>query len=264
MDGVSEHREERYATEEEVEAARRTLSGARALVLMLDYDGTLVPLAEAPQLAVPDGALLELLARLVARPATEVHIVSGRSAEGLDGFFGALGVHLHAEHGQYSRQPGGAWSAVDTVPKPWRAKATEILQDFAARTPGAFVEEKRGGVAWHYRMADVEAGPRTAKELAEHLSAVAWGEPVEVLLGNKVVELRPRGVNKGLVAARVAARCGPDTLIAAFGDDCTDEDLFAALPAEALTVHVGPSPSRARVRLRSTLEVRGLLSSLVA
>ena len=49
----------------------------------------------------------------------------------------------------------------------------------------------------------------------------------------------------------------------AIGDDRTDEDLFAAVPADGITVRVGPGPTRARFRLESVAAVRSLLRSLV-
>lgn len=90
-----------------VEALAARLESAAFLALLLDYDGTLVPFAPTPELAVPDDELLGLLRDLSARPGTETHIVSGRPAETLEQWLGALSIGLHAEHGFSSRAPGG-------------------------------------------------------------------------------------------------------------------------------------------------------------
>ncbi|MBI2093525.1 MAG: ATP-dependent DNA helicase RecG [Candidatus Omnitrophica bacterium] len=60
-----------------------SLPSGRPLLLLLDYDGTLVPFAPDPALARPDEALLALLDRLEARPDCRTVIVSGRSGEDL-------------------------------------------------------------------------------------------------------------------------------------------------------------------------------------
>src|SRR3954468_15458302 len=68
-------------------AARRALdlrlAETDSLLLLLDYDGTLVPFTSTPELARPDGEVLGLLRALAARPDTQVHVVSGRSADTL-------------------------------------------------------------------------------------------------------------------------------------------------------------------------------------
>lgn len=239
------------------------LIDAKALVLLLDYDGTLVPITSVPDLARPDGPLLQLLGGLSGRPNTEVHIVSGRSRDSLDRFLGHLPIALHAEHGFWSRQRGGEWMSRHRMDDGWRPKALEVLEDFAARTPGSLVEEKRSGLAFHYRMADREYGPRQANELKLHLASMFSNAPIEVLAGDKVVELRPHDAHKGQVVREVLAHAPSGALFAAFGDDRTDEDLFKALPVGAVAVHVGSGPSVAPVRLSGVRDVRLLLERLL-
>ena len=260
--GRADHRPQVYSTPEEVQAVSERMRQASGLALLLDYDGTLVGIAETPDLARPDDALKELLGVLARREGTAVHVVSGRSRDTLEGWLGDLPVHLHAEHGHWSRQPDGTWTGREQPPDTWRRRAMEILEDFAARTPGSLVEQKRSGLAWHYRMADPEYGPAQANELKVHLSSLLSNAPVEVLSGDKVVELRPHGSNKGRIATEVLQGLPPGTLVVGFGDDRTDEDLFAALPPQAISVHVGPQTSIAGLRVESVADVRRLLRAL--
>ena len=252
----------RFSPRREVDAAVARLRSASRLELLLDYDGTLVPFAGTPELATPDAELLELLRNLSRRPRTHVHLVSGRPRENLERWFGPLPISLHAEHGYWSRGPGARWARLPVTAERWREEAERLLHDFAERTPGSLVEVKAVGFAWHYRMADAEFGARQANELRVHLAELFSNSPVEVLAGDKVIELRPHGVNKGVVAQRVVAQLRPETVIGALGDDATDEDLFAALPPEAETFHVGPRPSRARLRLEDVAAAREVLSAL--
>ena len=239
------------------------LRAASTLAILVDYDGTLVPFANLPEFATPDAALLDLLRRLAARAGTVVHLASGRPTDTLERWFGALPIWLHAEHGFWSRPLGGDWLGAPSPPLGWRERALAILEDFRARTPGSLVEPKTAALAWHYRMADPEFGPHQANELRLHLGELFSNEPVEVILGEKVIELRPQGVHKG----RVAELAMRDTLspraILAMGDDRTDEDLFAALPPYGVAVHVGPAASRACLRLRDWRAARTFLERLL-
>jgi trehalose 6-phosphate synthase/phosphatase len=244
-----------------------TLAGrvqdAEHLLLILDYDGTLSPIAPTPDLARPSRELLALLADIAARPGTAVHVVSGRKRGTLDEWLGSLGVALHAEHGVWTRGAGGAWQTTVPLASPWREPVLAILREVTSRTPGSLVEEKTPGLAWHYRMADPEFGAAQANELRVHLAQLLSNEPVEVLQGHKVIEVRPHGVNKGTVMRPVLASAPPGAAILAIGDDATDEDLFAALPQEAIAVRVGGGVTRAQFRLAGVEQVLELLRLLV-
>ncbi len=242
-------------------AAEAKIRAAPSATLLLDYDGTMVEFARTPDLAVPDGALLVLLEALARRYV--VHVVSGRRRDTLERWLGALPVGLHAEHGYWSRMPGERWHGAVIDPSSWLPQVRDILEEYAARTPGALVEEKTAGLAWHYRAADPEYGAAQAGDLLLHLATLLSNAPAEVLTGDHVVEIRPQGVNKGQVVQAVVAHAPRGTLVAALGDDRTDEDLFAALPPGSISVHVGPAASRAELRVRNVTEARAFLRGLL-
>jgi trehalose 6-phosphate synthase/phosphatase len=249
-------------------AARRALAQrlaiTDALLLLLDYDGTLVPFTPTPELARPDREVLELLRSLAARPDTEVHIVSGRPQNVLQEWIGDLPIWLHAEHGFLSRDPATRqWVPAAELGGSWREPVLAMLREITQRTPGSLVEVKAAALAWHYRMADQETGARRANELRLHLSQVLSNQPVEILAGNRVIEIRPYGVHKGRIVPSLSPERQAATTIVAIGDDRTDEDLFAALPPEAITIRVGPGATRARFRLDGVAGVRDLLRSLL-
>ena len=246
------------------EELSRRLADTDSLLLLLDYDGTLVPFTPTPELARPDTELLSLLRALAARPATEVHIVSGRGREALDHWLGALPVWLHAEHGFWSRSPEErSWIPAGEVGGSWRDPVLAILRDMTARTPGSLIEVKAVALAWHYRLADLETGARRANELRLHLNQMLSNQPVEILVGSRVLEIRPHGIHKGRIVPPLSPERLERTTILAVGDDRTDEDLFAALPPEAISIRVGPGNTRARFRLEGVAAVRALLQSLV-
>jgi len=241
----------------------QALERTEELLLLLDYDGTLVPFTPTPELARPDAGLVALLRSLSARPDTEVHVVSGRSREVLEQWIGSLPLWLHAEHGFWSRPRGSRdWIPAAEVGGSWREPVLHILRDITARTPGSLIEVKAVAIAWHYRMADLETGARRANELRLHLNQMLSNQPVEILSGNRVLEIRPHGIHKGRIVPPLTPERLARTAVIAIGDDRTDEDLFASLPPEAITVRVGPGPTRARFRLEGTAQVRGILQML--
>jgi trehalose 6-phosphate synthase/phosphatase len=250
---------------EEIESLLAKLRGADRLLLLLDYDGTLVSFAGTPELAAPDAELKQLLKSLANRDGTYVHLLSGRSRDTLERWFGDLPVSLHAEHGFWSRKASDdIWRPAIDGPPGWKKKLLPLFERFTAETPGSLLEEKTAGFAWHYRMADPEFAASQSRKLMLGLEREIAGMPVEVLSGSKVIEIRQQGINKGAVASRLVAAIEPQTVVVAMGDDRTDEDLFTALPATAFTIHVGPQPSRARYRINDPAAARRLLEKLLS
>jgi trehalose 6-phosphate synthase/phosphatase len=231
-------------------------------VFFLDYDGTLVPFSKYPETAVPPQSLLQQLDRLAADPANRIVIISGRQKEFLDRCFMNLNLVLIAEHGAFVRKPGSEWiSNVDTDPA-WKQKVLPVMQRYADRCNGAFIEDKAVSLVWHYRNAEIEVGRLRSQELKDELRDLFSRDSVlQVLEGNKIIEVKKSGYNKGSAAAKMLESIEYDFLMA-IGDDTTDEDLFHALPPKALTLKIGLSPSLARFNLTSQREVYRLLERL--
>jgi trehalose 6-phosphate synthase/phosphatase len=221
---------------------------ANSRLLILDYDGTLVPFVRQPWQAAPPPVVLGLLSSLAEKPNSCVALTSGRTAEDLDRWFGGIkGLWLMAEHGaELKSSPQGSWEPLRSqVSSDWKSTVMPILEHFVDRTPGSFVEEKKYGLVWHYRMAEPEFGAWLANELVSMLEAMLAETELRAFRGEKVVEVKPVWANKGEALDRLLmASSSPDFLFAA-GDDRTDEVLFERLPSEAWTVHVGPGPTRA-------------------
>jgi trehalose 6-phosphate synthase/phosphatase len=241
-------------------AGLERIRGAKRIVLLLDYDGTLVPFEVEPNAASPDRALRGLLEKLARRRGTEVHVVSGRTRQDLERWFDGIAIALHAEHGLWSRKPGTGWTRRFTASRSWKPAAREMLEGFARHVPGSFIEEKSAGLVWHYRAAEAPAVD-LAKELRLHLIELLGSSPVDILAGDMTLEVRAAGINKGIVVeAALADR--PDALVVAIGDDRTDEDLFGALPEDSVSIGVGSRPTSAKWRLKDWRGVRRVLRAL--
>jgi trehalose 6-phosphate synthase/phosphatase len=235
-------------------------------LLVLDYDGTLVPLADKPQKAAPPADVLRLLTALVVNPRNRVALTSGRLAENLDRWFGAIeGLWLFSEHGA-ELKPGhsGSWEPLrPQVSTEWKSEVMPILEHFVDRTPGSFVEEKKYSVVWHYRTAEPEFGVWLANELVSMLEAMLAETELRAFRGEKIVEVKPVWANKGEALERLLATWPePDFLFAA-GDDRTDEDLFERAPDGTWAVHVGSRPTRAVFAVPNFESIRKVLGIFV-
>jgi trehalose 6-phosphate synthase/phosphatase len=230
-------------------------------LIFLDYDGTLVPFAATPQSAKPDAELKNLLNSLAQDPKNEVVIISGRNKEDLAEFFENLAIGLVAEHGAWVRDSRGSWTTTGDFNTDWKEIVKPILERYKDRTPGALVEEKNYSLVWHYRRANPELAAVRVAELKETLYFLTANLKVNVAEGNKIVEVKNAGINKGRAALKWIGKKKWDFMLAV-GDDLTDEDLFRELPDFAYSVKVGLAPSRAKFRFKSQSEVRSLLESL--
>ncbi|HEY3668921.1 MAG TPA: trehalose-phosphatase, partial [Polyangiaceae bacterium] len=245
----------------ELEALALSLAECPEVVLTLDYDGTLVPIARNPDLAVPDSALSELLFVLASLSGVRVCVVSGRAQASLAAWLGRLPIDLVAEHGVWSKRAGvAAWKChIDPTTLGWLGDARQILETYVERAPGAFLEQKTAGLAWHYRNVDPYLGVHLARELRVHLVRHFAQVPVSILAGRKVIEIRPQGLDKGIAVRDSLALFASGAAVVAAGDDRTDEDLFAALPEGSLSLCAGTLATRAGYRISGPEQLRRFL-----
>ncbi|HET57514.1 MAG TPA: bifunctional alpha,alpha-trehalose-phosphate synthase (UDP-forming)/trehalose-phosphatase [Deltaproteobacteria bacterium] len=246
------------------ETSRQTLllnyRRAAARLILLDYDGTLVPLQHTPEKAKPGENLLRLIRRLATVPGNEVVVISGRDRTILENWFGDLPVGLAAEHGAWIRD--GEWMMMEPLSGAWKEEIYSIIERYVDRTPGSFIEEKEFSLAWHYRKTGSELGAIRVRELIDDLIYLTANFNLQILEGDKVVEIKDSGVNKGRVAMHWITKRAWDFILAA-GDDRTDEDMFAVVDDRGYTLKVGFGETEARYNLKSQKEVARLLEDLV-
>jgi trehalose 6-phosphate synthase/phosphatase len=210
---------------------RQDFAQAPKALLALDYDGTLAPFAGNIEDAAPSAELLALLADLSSLPGVEVAIISGRSADNLQRWLGHLPLHLIGEHGYHVRYKGAAvfTTTLKNADLSWQQEARELMADWMSRTRGATIENKPVSVVWHYRRAEPAQGLYATRELEMQLRQRLAGHQVSFLAGNKVLEVRASGFDKGLALKRLREDLGPFAFVLAMGDDTTDEDMFRQL-----------------------------------
>lgn len=235
---------------------------AKKRLLLLDYDGSIVPFTEDYKEAKPPKALLQLLETLSADKINDVVLISGRSGEDLQAWFSGLPINLVAEHGAAVKKAGGkAWRTIEKVDTRWKQLVQPVLEKYAALTPGARVEVKPHTLVWHYRAASPYYAQKYAIVIKRVLRPLLKKYGLELLQGNKVLEIKNPQIGKGLAAQQWLKR--DYGFILAIGDDVTDEDLFGVLPLTAYSVKIGRGRTQAQYRLSNSKDAVNLLRKLV-
>ncbi|KAJ0551882.1 putative alpha,alpha-trehalose-phosphate synthase (UDP-forming), Trehalose-phosphatase [Helianthus annuus] len=240
--------------------------------IFLDYDGTLVP--QSSIVKSPSEELVSILSTLCSDPKNTVFIVSGRGRSSLSEWLAPCEkLGLAAEHGYFTRWSGSSeWeSSIPATDLEWKEIAEPVMRLYTEATDGSSIEVKESGLVWHHQDADPDFGSCQAKELLVHLENVLANEPAVVKRGKHIVEVKPQGVTKGLVAEKILSRMvekgeGPD-FVTCIGDDRSDEDMFESIrntvsSQEIFACTVGRKPSKAKYYLDDTADVIKLLGGL--
>ncbi|ABE57600.1 trehalose-phosphatase [Chromohalobacter israelensis] len=228
--------------------------------LFLDFDGTLVPLADHPRDTSVSEALRHLVARLAHELDGAVAIISGRPVADLEALLAPLDLPLAGVHGLEWRDTSGGYHSAVAHPERLAA-CRDALADFVAGHDGLHYEDKRVALALHYRGA-----PELAAECRHFMAEwqQALGDDVETVAGKCVIELRPAGVHKGTAIARLLDDPVFQGRRPVFvGDDVTDEDAFREVNARGgLSVRVGDGKTAATYYLESVKKVLTWLEHL--
>jgi trehalose 6-phosphate phosphatase len=238
-----------------------TDSKARApIAAFLDFDGTLVELADRPESVVLPEQLAENLAGLAKRLGGALALVTGRPIDVVDGFLAPYRFAVAGGHGTERRRADGTMLALDPALVAASARIGAQLTSLAQREPRLALEIKSAAVALHFRQApELAEICRTAMDEALH------NQPLfAVITGKMVLEARPAGVDKGRAVEAFMAEAPFAGRVPLFiGDDRTDEDGFAIAQARGgLGIKIGPGDTVARLRLASPAAVYRLLEAL--
>lgn len=244
-------------SELDIENRLQALAQTPVLLVATDYDGTLAPIVEDPDLAHPDRDAMVAVRNLAQLPSTHVSIISGRALGDLARLSGAPErVHLVGSHG--SEFDVGFSAELDNDQRALHQRMVAELKAIASEHLGLSVEIKPAGVAFHYRNAPEEVADRACERVL--VGPAAW-DGVHVKSGKKVIELTVVETNKGDALELLRKRCGA-TAALFLGDDRTDEDAFDRLSGPDVGVKVGNGTTVAGFRVDDTREVSRLLARL--
>ena len=233
---------------------------AKKRIIFLDYDGTLTGFHKDPQMAMPDDELYSIMNKLTSSKNNTIVVISGRDKETLLKWFDRYDKRLAfiAEHGVWNKNPGAEWAMNSHIEKDWMDIIEPVLQNFVDRTPRAFIEYKNYSLVWHYRDADPDMGQQRAWELKDDLKNFIANLNLEIMDGDKVIEIKNAGINKGIAALGKLGNSEFD-FIFAIGDDWTDEYTFNSMPESAYTIKVGTKTTAAKYYINDVKSVRELL-----
>jgi trehalose 6-phosphate phosphatase len=241
------------------------------LVLLLDFDGTLAPIVERPELAAMPHETRAALSALMEAPGVEVAVVSGRGLADVRERAAIPGIAYAGNHGMEIEGAGlhrihpGAQAA-----RPALDAVLSRLVPALDRIPGAFAEDKGLTLSIHFRLAD----PAREDEVRDVVHAAAQEHAdLRVTEGKKVLEVRPRVEwDKGRAVLFLLGQMRPPAgaPVLYLGDDRTDEDAFRALSGwdgageGVLVAEAPPAESAARSYVPRPEDVAELFRALAA
>uniref|UniRef100_A0A7S2Y679 Alpha,alpha-trehalose-phosphate synthase (UDP-forming) n=1 Tax=Entomoneis paludosa TaxID=265537 RepID=A0A7S2Y679_9STRA len=227
---------------------------AKNRLILLDYGGTIVSndsldslvrfkmVKERSAPSVPTQNMINAIKGLCQDKRNTVFVVSGKERHAVTHTLGDIpNLGLSAEHGMFISWPAPRvtgkrrWETlVAETDRTWRSLTITIMEVYTSRTHGSYIEETEMKVLWQYRDADTEFGSLQAKELEDHLAKYLRSFPVDILHGGMkeggYVEVRPKGVNKGVLAMKVLKRMPERAgFCLVLGDDHCDEPMLSVM-----------------------------------
>lgn len=247
------------------------LKSTSHILLLADYDGTLTPIVDRPELANLSDEVRRLLQALVRLPLFTVGVISGRALSDLKGHVNVKGLIYVGNHGLEIETPeSGPTNPSAEEIRPVLRTLNQLLNQNLSTIEGVIVEDKGLSLSVHYRQVENERSDEVKKIFDRTVSGARASGKIRITSGKKVYEVRPAvDWDKGkAVALLIEKYAGGDNLLPIYlGDDITDEDGFRAIENHGggISVFVGDKRENmsARYFLKSPDEVLKFLNMLL-
>jgi len=246
----------------------RRLCSAKSILLLLDFDGTLIPIVDRPKEAELPSEMGGMLKFLTKKRGFEVAIISGRSLSDLKQKINIRNIIYVGNHGLEIERKGKkfiypqASKSISTM-----KELKKILRARLGSIKGTIIEDKRVGLAVHYRKVKSSDVPELKRTVRDVFRPFMEKGKIKIGHGKKMLEAKPPIMwDKGKAASMLLDSFKRDKPLSFYlGDDKTDEDAFSALGGKGITVFVGkPRRSKANFFLKNINEVRIFLKRLSA
>lgn len=254
--------------EDDLRILKSTANWQKLRLMMVDYDGTLVPIRPKPEQAVPTAELLANLSLMSRLRRLKFAVISGRSLEDLRSMIPLPGICMAGSHGAEildDKADKPIVLARESLRSTFQRLAHNIQKE-VGDLQGIWIERKPFTVAMHYRGADAGFTAVARKRFRETVSGCPESELLKISENKFVMEITPRDVSKALAVSFLLESCRltPEESIY-IGDDRTDEDAFDYLHPRGITVKVAQRPciTAARYRLNGYTRVIALLKHLL-
>jgi len=212
---------------------------AKKLLLLFDFDGTLVPVAPKPWMAKMSAGWRTRLSRMHRKPNVTVGIVTGRTLSSIRARVKIPGMIYAAVHGSQIARGNRLLHSVGKGNKEPLAQLTRELKLALQGIKGAHVEFKDFSIAIHYRHA-APSSRRTIKRKTRSI-AKTWLAPYgwKITQGKMFLEVCPKLWHKGYSVTWIWKHLAKGALPFYVGDDTTDEDAFRAIGSRGITIRIG-------------------------
>ena len=246
----------------------KRLWSAKGIFLLLDFDGTLTPIVKRPREAELSPEMEGILKFLAKKKEFKVAIISGRSLSDLKQKIKIRNIIYVGNHGLEIERKGKSFiypQASKSIPTMKELK--KILKARLGSIKGTIVEDKRVGLAVHYRMVKNSDVPELKRTVRQIFRPFMEKRKIKIGHGKKILEAKPPIMwDKGKAASMLLDSFKKEKPLSFYlGDDKTDEDAFSALDGKGITVFVGkPRKSKAKFFLKNVSEVGTFLKRLSA
>ncbi len=240
-------------------------TAGKQLAVFLDYDGTLTPIVERPELAVLSAEARRVVEDLAS--LCPVAVISGRDLLDVRNLVGVDGIYYAGSHGFDIEGPAGKQFSLQQGEDflPLLDELEKQLRKRLASINGSELERKKFSIAVHYRRVD----PAQSAEVERIVDEEMARQPrLRKTLGKKVFDLQPQiDWHKGKALEHLLEALGldrPDVVPVFLGDDLTDEDAFQAITGRGIGIVVRDEirPTAAAFALENVEEVRRFLEAL--
>ena len=237
------------------------------VILLSDYDGTLVQISKSPELAVLPREMKELLRAL--SKSIKIVVVSGRQLSELKALVGLRKVYYVGNHGFEISGPKMRLVRPEAIRTATMiAQICQRLRERLGSTKGVIIEDKGATASVHYRMVKKSGAAALRRVFAETVDPYLKTGEIRITTGKKVLEIRPNvDWDKGKAITWIIAQVDPkrELIPIYMGDDRTDEDAFIALEKSGITVLISKNKrkSHAKFFLKNVHEVKVFLDRLL-
>ena len=210
------------------------------MILFLDFDGTLVPIVQRPELAILDENGRRLIESLSKR--IPVVIISGRGLDDVRGRVGVNGVNYVGNHGleiegnnlKYRMNDSPQWTKFIN-------ELSLIIEQSLGGIHGVIVENKGVTLSVHYRLVSGATRKRALQLFSKCIEGYKAKRQVRVTHGKMVWEVRPPFEwHKGKAVMWIMKQpqfMGRWPLY--IGDDRTDQDALKLVRENGVGIWIG-------------------------
>lgn len=240
---------------------------SKSILLLLDYDGTLTPIAPTPAAAVLDNRVKKTLASIARKDKYSIGIISGRSLSEVKRLVRIKGIYYAGNHGLEIEGEGVNFVHPDFLRfQPGIKEIHQMLRAITRGIKGVVLEDKGLTLSLHYRLVDKKWLPGLKRAFNELCLPYQKRDRVKLTSGKKVLEVRPAiAWGKGEALKKIKQLTQPTSgdLTLYIGDDKTDEGAFKVIKGRDISILVGKiSRSSARYYLKDTKEVEEFLERI--